>query len=420
MRITLIHYTAPPVVGGVERVMAGQATLLASNGHTVSILAGLGEPFHPAVRLKRIPLLDSQHPRILACKQALDCGVVSSDFAEIEQDIFEQLLLELNGQDALILHNVASLHKNLPLTSALNRCHQHFPNLGCILWHHDLAWISPGYQAELHPGYPWDLLRKHWPGVRQVVVSELRRQELASLDGIDPTSIQVIPSGLDVPAFLGLEGRTGEMYTSLHLSKSSPILLAPVRITRRKNLEQALMIIAALQHQFPDASLVVTGPPGAHNPGNRDYLTELQDLRASLNLTSSVHFLAEHIPAGLTDGEVAGWFRVADALLLCSREEGFGIPILEAALTRLPIFCTNLPSLRSLAGKSAHFFAPDDDPGMVAGMIAGHLEADPLFRRRADVLSRFSWQAIYEQQLLPLLKEVIWPHASRDRDRVFP
>ena len=254
---------------------------------------------------------------------------------------------------------------------------------------------------------PVDLLRIHWPGVRQVVVSEHRRQDLASLTGIDRSFIQVIPSGMDLPTFLGLEGRTRDQYVRLHLSNSSPILLAPVRITRRKNLEQALESIAALRQHFPEVSLVVTGPPGAHNPGNRGYLSELQHLRSSLDLDLVVHFLAEQLPGGLSDAEVAGWFRLADALLICSREEGFGIPILEAALTRLPIFCTELPSLRNLAGEDASYFSPDDDPFRVAGMIVSRLESDPLYRRRANVLSRFTWQAIYERQLLPLLKEVV-------------
>ena len=59
-----------------------------------------------------------------------------------------------------------------------------FPKL--ILWHHDLAWTTPRYRQEMHDGYPWNLLCTNWDGVTQVVVSELRRQELSSLLGSPP------------------------------------------------------------------------------------------------------------------------------------------------------------------------------------------------------------------------------------------
>jgi hypothetical protein len=43
-----------------------------------------------------------------------------------------------------------------------------------IGWHHDFAWERPDYRSELHWD-PWDLLRRAWPGVAQVVVSAAQR-----------------------------------------------------------------------------------------------------------------------------------------------------------------------------------------------------------------------------------------------------
>lgn len=50
MNIVLVHYSAPPVVGGVESVLAHQARLMADAGHTVKIIARaatLGMPASP-------------------------------------------------------------------------------------------------------------------------------------------------------------------------------------------------------------------------------------------------------------------------------------------------------------------------------------------------------------------------------------
>ena len=40
--VALLHYTAPPVVGGVEQVLGQHARLLAEAGHAVRVVAGRG------------------------------------------------------------------------------------------------------------------------------------------------------------------------------------------------------------------------------------------------------------------------------------------------------------------------------------------------------------------------------------------
>jgi hypothetical protein len=88
-----------------------------------------------------------------------------------------------------------------------------------------------------------------------------------------------------------------------------------------------------------------------------------------------------------------------------SLEEGFGIPILESALVRLPIFCADLHPLRSLAGPYASYFSPQEDPSRVAKMIFESLATDPYYQLRQDVRRLYTWEAIYHSRLLPLLEE---------------
>jgi hypothetical protein len=49
MKIDLIHYSSPPVVGGVESVLAYHARLMAGAGHSVRIITGRGEIFDPGI-----------------------------------------------------------------------------------------------------------------------------------------------------------------------------------------------------------------------------------------------------------------------------------------------------------------------------------------------------------------------------------
>lgn len=406
MKIALIHYAAPPIVGGVETVLARQAQQFARSGHQVLILAGRGESWDARIAVELIPELDSRHPQVLKIKTSLDAGVIPPDFQPLCDHIQHQLHQALEGCDVVIVHNAASLHKNLPLTAALYNLSQQERAPHFILWHHDLAWTSERYLPELHPGWPWDLLRTPWRGATQVAVSESRREELARLFNLALMDITVVPAGLDLPDFLGLFPRTAALVENLELTLMAPILLTPVRITRRKNLELALRVTAALRkNSMPQAVLVITGPPGAHNPSNLQYMEELQKLRSRLELDEAAYLLAEYLPEGLPDVSISDFYRVADAMLLPSREEGFGIPILEAGLSRMPIFCSDLPPLQALAGENATYFSLDDSPEHIAELIAARLSADPAYRLRVRVRQNYTWEAIYQRQIAPLLRD---------------
>jgi len=41
-KIAMLHYTCPPVVGGVEAVMADHARLFAARGYQVTVITGRG------------------------------------------------------------------------------------------------------------------------------------------------------------------------------------------------------------------------------------------------------------------------------------------------------------------------------------------------------------------------------------------
>ncbi len=404
MKIGLIHYAAPPIVGGVETVLARQAVQLAKAGHQVRILAGRGETWDARIPVEVLPRIDSRYPNILKMKGSLDKGIIPDQFSQLVVQIQNDILHASAGMDWLIAHNVASLAKNLALTAALFNISQQSNAPRIILWHHDLAWTTPRYQDELHPGYPWDLLRTPWPEVKQVVVSEARRQELSKLMNLPLQLISVIPAGLDMADFLSLDPEGIKFYKDLHLEDAAPILLAPVRLTRRKNLELAVNTLANLRIKLPQAVLIITGPPGAHNPTNQDYLENLEKLRSELGLVGAVHLLGELVPEGLPGPTVAEFYRLADALLLTSREEGFGIPILEAGLSRMPVFCTDLPPLRALAEECATYFSPDDNPIYIAKLIAKKLTNDPSYQLRIRVRQEYTWDAIYRRMIAPLLE----------------
>jgi glycosyltransferase involved in cell wall biosynthesis len=405
MNIAILHYSVPPVVGGVESVIGHHARLMTSGGHAVRLIAARGEAMSVQIPLTTIPLADSRHLRVETVKKDLDRGVVPKGFASLRDDLANELKVALAGVDILIAHNVCSLNKNLALTAALHQLHadKKFPRL--ILWHHDLAWTTPRYRSELHDGYPWDLLRTDWGETTHIVVSHLRRRELSLLMNIHPDEVHVIPNGVNTARFYKLEAQTKVILDQTQLLDAAPILLLPVRITPRKNIELALHTLSELKKQFPNAALVVTGPLGPHNADNVKYFDKLTGLRAQLNLIGSAHFLAELVDSFLPDEVIADFYRVADALLFPSREEGFGIPLIESAFSHLPAFCADIPPLRELGLEDAEFFQPDESPDKIADMLARYFESALPTRLAMRARLSFRWEAIYRQHIAPLLKK---------------
>lgn len=410
-RITILHYSAPPIVGGVENTIYHHARLLAQAGYEVRVIAGRGAAFHPQVVFHALPEVDSRYPGVLAVKNELDRGQVTIHFQQLCDRLVGLLRPHIVDTDVLIAHNVFTLHKNLPLTAALYHLliEEPSPHPRTLAWHHDLAWQSRQYQSELHAGYPWDLLRYPWPGVVQVTVSEPRRNEVAALYGIPPETVKVVPPGIDISAFFRWTETAQHIVEAYHLLDAELVLLLPARITRRKNIQLALRTLAALRAQTGlDARLVVTGPPGPHNPANVLYLSELQALRHDLGLVEAAHFVyelgEEGQPLVPDDETMVVLYLLADAMFFPSLGEGFGIPILEAGLLRLPIFCSHIPPLQATGGNEVHYFSPTAEPTEIAALVAAKLLNDGTFLLRRRVLEQFRWDSIVHNQVIPLIE----------------
>jgi glycosyltransferase involved in cell wall biosynthesis len=408
MHISILHYAAPPIVGGVESTIYHHARLLNSAGYSVSIIAGRGSSFMEEIPFHKIPKIDSRHPAIIEDGDDLAKGDVTRKFNLIRDDLIDRLMKILGKTDALIAHNVPTLHKNLPLTAALQSISKNEVP-GIIAWCHDFAWQDAIYTPDLHPGYPWDLLNTPWAGVRYVTVSKHRQKRLAKLLEIPEQNIKVIPPGVDVFEFLDISPIIQEIVGKLNLLDAEPLILLPARITRRKNIEFAIKMIESLKEAYAQVKLIITGPPGPHNPKNIEYLNLLRGLRDDLYLAANVHFLYESMSDQevfiLPEENVAELYRLADVVLFPSHREGFGIPVLEAGLGRVPVFAADIPTVQESGNGLIEVFDPSGDPHEAAKKIISFLESDRAYQLRQHVIGNFSWQSILRNRIIPLLSE---------------
>lgn len=412
-RIAILHYTAAPVVGGVEAVIQCHIPLMLKAGEKVTLFAGRGEPeaLPEGLEFRRIPEMDTLHPAISAAGQELEAGRVPADFEALTASLEKTLEPLLAPFDHVIAHNIFTGHFNLPLTIALWRLLDRRKLRGFIAWCHDFTWSSPTSHNKVHPGYPWDTLRTYRPDITYVTISEARQNELAGLLDVPQERIKVIYNGVDPNELLGLSGQAEELIERLGVWQSGLVLLLPVRVTRTKRIDFAFRVVAFLKAAGLKPLLVVTGPPDPHAPAIMEYYRELQELRRSLQIEKEARFVYESGPQPgqpytIDPGLVGALYRVSDVLLMPSDHEGFGMPVLEAGLVGLPVFSTEFPSAREIGRQDIYQFDKKVSPEKVADLIQGWAEKNPVRRFRQRVRQNYTWQTIFDRDILPLLNGV--------------
>jgi glycosyltransferase involved in cell wall biosynthesis len=175
-----------------------------------------------------------------------------------------------------------------------------------------------------------------------------------------------------------------------------------VRVTRRKNFEKAIQTVRVLKDRGLDVRLIVTGPTAPHHPErSRSYLAELKLLRTQLTLEGEVVFLADDLGAPLEDGEIAQLYALSDCLFMPSQSEGFGLPVLEAGVMRVPAVLSQLPIFCEVGGDDVSYFSLDADPAQVADTILRAVDT-PTARLRRRVRREYRWDVIFDRMIMPM------------------
>jgi glycosyltransferase involved in cell wall biosynthesis len=185
-----------------------------------------------------------------------------------------------------------------------------------------------------------------------LTVSERTKQDVVARYGLPPTKVTVTPNGVD-PAFApgGEHGGYVLFVGAVH---------------SRKNPLAALDAAHAV-----GLPLVVAGPEK-----DRELAAELRRGGAELRGYVSKEQLAE-------------LYRGAAALVLPSRFEGFGLPVLEAMASGTPVVAAAEPALREVANGAAVFAEDGDFAAAVRRALA---ERDRLAAAGLERAKLFSWK----------------------------
>ncbi|MCD6570141.1 MAG: glycosyltransferase family 4 protein [Deltaproteobacteria bacterium] len=405
MNIAICHYSCPPVVGGVEIIVGQQANLLKRDHHNVKVLAGKGGQFSPYIETEINPMLSSTNIHINELHEQLKR---TGDLEIIEPDIrkmVEFLDSSLRLSDILIAHNILTMPYNLPLTYAIHRFAAK-GNIKVISWNHDSPYFYEDYPDYINQG-PWLILKEKNPNICYVCISESRKSYFGRLYGSNH-DLDVIPNGIFPSDFFQLGPTTIRLINDEGLFDADLIIIQPSRLHPRKNIELSIKVIKAIKEKGINAVLLLTG---AHDPHERsfiEYYSKLKNLSTQERVADNIIFITEYISKNqhhlsVDRNILKDLYLISDILFMPSTQEGFGIPLLEAGILKLPIVCSNIPPFREICNGDACIFDLKDTPEEIADKVID-LSKSHVLSMYKKAIREYNWDLIYQKRFLPLLK----------------
>jgi len=406
-RIALLHYTCPPIVGGVEEVIRHQALVFDAMGHETIIIAGQGLQSANVVPVVINPFFSSQNRSVDKAVKAFTEGTYGP-FQFLVDTFYEDLKDTVGGCDFLIVHNVMTMPYNLPLTYALERLStERFVKV--ISWNHDSVYFYPDYPEE-YDEVPWTILKEKIPSISYACISHARAVEFAELYGTKK-GMTVIPNGIDVSRFFQFTEESQLINEERKLSEADLIMVHPARLVPRKNFELGIRVAGALKRRGYDVRYLITGAYNPHEQKNREYYKRLRQLARDEDVGRETIFIAEYQKKDGTkivprQRLIRDLYFIADFLFMPSFSEGFGIPLMEAGLCKLPIVCSQIAPFTEIGGDHVYRFPLDAEPDEIATGICDFLSHCSSHRMYRHIIRHYVWSAVYHQHIKPFLASV--------------
>jgi glycosyltransferase involved in cell wall biosynthesis len=216
---------------------------------------------------------------------------------------------------------------------------------------------------------------------RVIAISETVRDDLVTTLGLDAGKIEVTPLGVSDTALAEPEPEA-RLRARLGLPADAPVLLSVAQMAAHKNLG---VLVDALPRLADQRAFLVM--PGRRTP----YAEELEARARALGVGDRLV-----LPGFVDDAALEGLYALADAFLLPSLLEGFGLPVLEAMRRGVPVACSAVSALPEVAGGAALLFDPHDVDAVTAAadrlLGDGALREDLRERGRARA-AELTWEA---------------------------
>ncbi|TCK20800.1 glycosyltransferase family 4 protein [Pseudonocardia endophytica] len=386
MRVLMVSWEFPPVVvGGLGRHVHALSRELAAAGHDVVVLSrqptGTDAGTHATVvdtvsgvRVVRVaedpPHLEFERDMV-AWTLAMGHALVRHAFVDLLPGWRPDVV---HAHDWLVAHPAIAIADALdvPLVATM-----HATEAG-----RHSGWLPGPMNRQVHSTEWWLANRAD----EVITCSTAMRHEAATLFDLAPERIHVVHNGIDAKRWR-VPRAAADAERTRRNAAPGPRLVYFGRLEFEKGVQDLVAALPRIRRRHPGTRLLLAG-----SGTQREFLAERV---AAHRVRRSVDFLG-HLP----DAQLAALLRTADAVVLPSRYEPFGIVALEAAAVGATLVASDAGGLGEVVqdGVTGISFTAGDVPG-IADAVSRAL-SDPAAARRRSRAARarlredFDWTRI--------------------------
>ena len=223
-------------------------------------------------------------------------------------------------------------------------------------------------------------------------VSETSRRDIVDAFNFRPDHVRVVADAVDpsfVPSLPGAE--RSEVLARYGVAEGDRFVLYVGGLSPHKNLETLILAYERWRRSNPaeSVSLVLVG----------DYTSDvfhssfsaLRELVSQNGLDSFVRF-----PGFVPDADLRHFYSAADALVLPSFYEGFGLPVVEAMACGTAVIASNAGALPEIVAEAGLLFDPNSPVELcqcLSRVLGDQALRDDLVRRGLARAGDFTWES---------------------------
>lgn len=398
MKILMLTWEYPPrIVGGIARVVHDLSKRLIKDGHEVTVVT-YKEGDLPdyendkGVKIYRVPNFEINPNNFIDWIMQLNFNLVAKATEIIAK---EGKFDVIHAHDWLVAYAAKTLKNSfgIPLVATIHA-------------------TEAGRNGGIHDETQRYINDSEWlltyEASEVIVNSSFMKSEIQRLFGLPYDKINVIPNGLNMTAFSGLE--KDYSFRRQYAADNEKIILTMGRMVYEKGVQHLIAAMPKILANYHDAKLVVVGKGGM--------IDDLRMQADALGISQKVYF------AGFLNSRKVPIYQCSDIAVFPSTYEPFGIVALEAMLAGIPTVVSDVGGLGEIVkhginGMKSYAGNPNSIADSVLELLY-HQElcANVTKAAKAEVKENYNWAKIAQDTHFTYQKAICQTMAQRQANQI--
>ena len=396
MRILMLTWEYPPrVVGGIARVVYDLSRTLLKDGHDVTVITykeGDAPYFEDdkGVKVYRVDNYMINPNNFIDWIMQLNFNLIAkANEVMAKEGNFDVI----HAHDWLVAYAAKTLKNsyNIPIVATIHA-------------------TESGRNSGIHDETQRYINDTEWmltyEASEVIVNSNYMKNELQRLFGLPYEKINVVPNGVNLNLFNGIERDYN--FRRKYAMDNEKIILFMGRLVYEKGIQHLIAAMPKILNGYHDSKLVICGKGGM--------LDELKAEAERLGISEKVYF------AGYMQGkDVQKMYKAADIAVFPSTYEPFGIVALEAMLSENPIVVSDIGGLNEIVqhkenGMKSYAGNPNSIADSILELLYNpQLCANIVKKAKAKVRNEYNWNKIAQDTHFIYQKAICETQAEKQR-----